>query len=529
MLRRSIVSCRSVLAALVVTLLCSQAHAINVAGVLLVDLSADHASAGTATWTNTAAGGGAVGNFAGVGTQATGTLGGAGTNTVLFSGVDYYQSALDAPAGLVGLNPTRTIEVWAYNPSLPGEETLVSWGHRGGPNGSNMAFNFGNNPDFGAVGHWGGPDIGWGATAPPANQWQHLVYTYDGTTTRVYANGVLKNTEVLGAGVINTHAGTEILIGAQWDNTTTVTGGLRYSGGIAQVRVHDGVLSDAQIAGNFSEELGRFYSTTPAPIHRYSFDGNGGIGSQVTDSIGGAHGVLLGSDGSAHNGTGQLNLGGGGSATAGYVDLPNGIVSGLTNATLEAWVTWDNSSQNWSRIFDFGDNTQGEVNGPGGGFSGNGGGADGYFFVTPGSGTGGNLLGGVYEPGPGEVQAIAGFRLSGGIEHQIGMIFDDTNDLMSIFVDGQIVATTNIAGRSLSDILDINNWLGRSNFSGDENFDGLFNEFRIYGAALNADQILGNFFAGPNSLNLVPVPEPATGLLGLLAFAALGRRRRHAA
>src|SRR5262245_42814338 len=46
------------------------------------------------------------------------------------------------PAGLVGLNPTRSIEVWAYNPDIVGEETMVSWGHRGGaPDGSNISFN----------------------------------------------------------------------------------------------------------------------------------------------------------------------------------------------------------------------------------------------------------------------------------------------------------------------------------------------------------------------------------------------------
>ncbi len=49
------------------------------------------------------------------------------------------------------------------NPSIASEETIVSWGKRGGPEGTNMAFNYGNDGRYGAVGHWGGDtfDVGW--------------------------------------------------------------------------------------------------------------------------------------------------------------------------------------------------------------------------------------------------------------------------------------------------------------------------------------------------------------------------------
>ena len=53
--------------------------------------------------------------------------------------------------------------------------------------------------------------------APEAKRWHHLVYTYDGTTTRVYADGVQANSEVLGAGAINTHANTSINLATQLD------------------------------------------------------------------------------------------------------------------------------------------------------------------------------------------------------------------------------------------------------------------------------------------------------------------------
>src|SRR4029078_9825985 len=96
--------------------------------------------------------------------------GSSGARVIQFDGDDYMQHVVAAggalilpPSGLVGIDPTRSIEVWTFNPAIADEETLLSWGHRGGPDGSNMSFNYGGNAQFGAVGHWGaaGPDLGW--------------------------------------------------------------------------------------------------------------------------------------------------------------------------------------------------------------------------------------------------------------------------------------------------------------------------------------------------------------------------------
>src|SRR5262249_13449579 len=85
-----------------------------------------------------------------------------------------------------------------------------------------------------------------------------------------------------------------------------------------------------------------------ALVHRYQFDGTGTV---ATDSVGGANGTLMNTQ---LNGSGGLTLAGGTSNQ--FVDLPNGIVSPLTNATFEVWVTWSGGAA-WQRIFDFGDST----------------------------------------------------------------------------------------------------------------------------------------------------------------------------
>ena len=106
-------------------------------------------------------------------------------------------------------NQTYTVTAWVYNQGFGGEEAIVSWGHRGGPNGSNSGFHQGNHPTFGAIGHWGGgavgnpnePDVGWGPDGvgtdinATTGQWAHLAYVWDGSEDRVFINGVFNNSE----------------------------------------------------------------------------------------------------------------------------------------------------------------------------------------------------------------------------------------------------------------------------------------------------------------------------------------------
>jgi hypothetical protein len=236
---------------------------IEVAGELFVNLDANDASAGEGFWLNA----GTLADFGRLGEPVVDNPGAQECPAVTFNGGvtdDAYVCFENAPAGLVGLDPTRSIEVWAYNPVIAGEEVILAWGRRGGPCGTNMSFNFGTDAYFGAVGHWchdPGPDIGWINPAdvgikevPTADQWHHLVYTYDGTTTRVYSDGKLANTEILGEGIINTWGDTPIALAVQHTNTTTLEWGLKGSLSLGKVRVHDGVLTLSQIRKNFDLE-----------------------------------------------------------------------------------------------------------------------------------------------------------------------------------------------------------------------------------------------------------------------------------
>jgi regulation of enolase protein 1 (concanavalin A-like superfamily) len=218
----------------------------NVAETLLVDLRAADLPYGsvTGTWKNN----GTLSDFTARGTPVVEDV--AGLKAVTFDGSCWF----DGPSSVPGIEGkgTRSIEVWAYNPSIPAEETLVHWSHRGGPDGTNMAFNYGNNGSYGAVGHWGAPDMGWGGSvspAPAAGKWWYLVYTYDGSTARLYANGAAAGSKGV---VLDTFGGNIIRVAAQGNTTGSAPDqAFNFTGSIAEVRIHDGVLTAQQIAANY--------------------------------------------------------------------------------------------------------------------------------------------------------------------------------------------------------------------------------------------------------------------------------------
>lgn len=481
------------------------AAAVQTAGTLLVDLSASDASAGSGTWVNN----GSLGDFTESGDAIKETVGGA--DAVTFDGTEWYTGPV-TPAGLEG-NSDRTIEAWVFNPGpLVDEETVLSWGHRGGPDNTNMSFNYGVHPTYGAVGQWGPQgDMGWGVNgAPVEGQWHHLVYTYDGNTKRVYDNGVLRNFELDTA--VNTHVGDTIKIAAQVESdlvTHSLLGSMSFGG----VRVHDGALSASQVANNFVEEAGAYGISTISPAqttapvaHRWSF--NDGT---ANDSVGDLHGTVLGG---ATIAGGQISFDG----VDDYVNLSNGSagndIATLAAAngvvTVESWGTYDPATGGWSRIVDMGATN---IDGLGAN----------YLLVTPNSGpytTRASISDA--DPGFNNENWTDGSATHFGEEVHIVAIFDDANDTISLYINGAKVSEA-VMGISLSSVSDALGYFGRSLYP-DPYLFGSLNEIRIYGDGLTDEQVLGNYLAGPDDLNFIPTP--AAGPMGLLLLGAMGLKRR---
>ena len=219
-----------------------------------------------------------------------------------------------------------------------------------------------------------------------------------------------------------------------------------------------------------------------------------------------------------------IDLPGGGSATAGYIDLPNGLVSAGTEITMNTWVSI-NGIQGWSRIFDFGSTNTGSGT-QGGELLGPGGGGEGmeYIMISAMNGTDQNTHRLEYRENQVTLNTTDGSSVyTLGSQHLWTFVWDDIGGgqaTQAYYFDGNLVAQSTPFNASLTNLNDVNNWLGRSNWTGDANTDGTYDQFEIYNTAFTAGEVQSSFAAGP-------IPEPATPLIlaGSL-FGFLLRRRR---
>ena len=216
-----------------------------------------------------------------------------------------------------------------------------------------------------------------------------------------------------------------------------------------------------------------------ALAHRYSFNSLGAI---ADDTVGGENGSIVNT---RVGFAGELELAGTDSDQ--YVDLPNGLISGLKDATFEAWLEW-NGGRSWQRIFDFGNSYEGEDL-QGGGFT--------YLFLTPSDLYDSLRLAYSLAGADEETVADAQAELPAGSVSHVVAVIDDTNDTMSVYLDGSRKASVAWTGE-LGAISDVNNWLGRSQFLVDDELAGTLYEFRIYRAALTQAQIAVSYAAGPD-------------------------------
>jgi len=264
------------------------ARVMEVAADLLVDVSAADPSAGTAVWDNK----GTLGDFTFVtaetmpaGSKPTG-VGALGVDLTVeqFEGVPVVKvnsasatlAAYVGPQSVPGIEGEgdRTVEAWVADDVLPQAQTVIAWGRRGGnPNGSNVAFGYGTRPNFGAVGQWGDPfDCGWGTNLqdpktvmanelPAVGVLHHLVYTYENNTVKLYRDGQLVVTRItgeypMGTGTpapLSTHAGHTINLFVENNDATGALSNANLPSGLLvnSIRIHDGVLTDAQVLNNY--------------------------------------------------------------------------------------------------------------------------------------------------------------------------------------------------------------------------------------------------------------------------------------
>ena len=213
-------------------------------------------------------------------------------------------------------------------------------------------------------------------------------------------------------------------------------------------------------------------------------------GTMASDSSGLSPSATL-MNGASFTASGKFGYGVNLNGSSQYVALPNGLITGLGDCTISAWV-YLNSQNSWARLFDFGADT------------------DRYMFLAPYNGSGMRFAISKFT-GPGE-QQISGPAVPAGAWHHVAVTLKADNagsGVGTLYLDGVPVGT-NSAMTFTPDMIGslvnaTNDYIGRSQFSSDPYLNGRVDDFRIYNGALSPSQIAALY-----ALNPVAPAAPAT-------------------
>ncbi len=158
-----------------------------------------------------------------------------------------------------------------------------------------------------------------------------------------------------------------------------------------------------------------------------------------------------------------------------YLELSGDITPSLSgDFTVSTWVRVDSPNW-WMRIFDFG--TQSE-----------------YAFLGVYSTTDIRYALLSEETGS-EINVTASGTIEDGVWMHVALVRD--GNTVKLYKNGVLeVTSTDFGSHTPSEITEGNNYLGKSQFSGDAYFQGYIDEFKIYDAALTEEQILDTMADG---------------------------------
>lgn len=208
-----------------------------------------------------------------------------------------------------------------------------------------------------------------------------------------------------------------------------------------------------------SAQVSAVPSCAPTIVAHYTFDGN------YNDSSGNANNPIV-LDGSPALVAGKYGSALGFNGTSQDVMLPAGMMAGVTNFTVAAWVYW-NGGAAWQRIFDFGNDTTS------------------YMFVTPSSGSG-TLRFAITTNSAGGEQIVETSPLPVGQWIHVAVTCDGS--IACLYTNGILAASgaANILPAAFNPAL---NYLGQSQYAADPRFDGALDEVLVANYAMSAGQV----------------------------------------
>ena len=239
-----------------------------------------------------------------------------------------------APPGITSDGAQNyTVSAWLYDPdpTLPDQQSYISWAKRGGPDGSNCEMGYGVNTTWGAAGHWGAPDMPWG-TPPTGGAWHHVVVTYDGVTEADYIDGVFSASETKSLIIAGS---LPIVLGSGYDyniETSVISPGIQLQASMAQVELMG--------AAAVQDDVTRLYTNGPPKLTTATIAGkvvttDASLPSGFTIKVLNGSGAVVATSTTPTNGTYSIFVASAGNFTVtatklGYVTLPGPQVAAAT-------------------------------------------------------------------------------------------------------------------------------------------------------------------------------------------------------
>ena len=215
----------------------------------------------------------------------------------------------------------------------------------------------------------------------------------------------------------------------------------------------------------------------------YKFDE--GDGTVAYDASGrGNHARLMnGASWSEGKFLGAVSLNGNGQ----YVELPKGIVKDLNDFTIAAWI-YLNATQDWARVFDFGNDTTS------------------YMYMTPRAGSSPRYRYAIRTATSGG-ESIVVRNTAVNLESWRHVAITLSGNTATLYYDGAVVGTHSAMNIKPSDLgTTLKNWIGRSQSSEDAYLNGNVDDFRIYNRSLSAEEIQALFTMNqPEAKEVFPV------------------------
>jgi len=166
----------------------------------------------------------------------------------------------------------RTISFWFNADSFSNGPTPVSYGGNGCNSSCFLALlNRPTNNAYNVSGHCNESNIAAAYTSPPIAEWKHWVITINGTTQKIYINGLLKQTSTNYIGPTYVAGKSFVIGGLLYPDGTTVyvdAGGSGYfKGKLDEFRIYNNPMTDEQVLSLYNTE-------STGLVAYYPFNGN---------------------------------------------------------------------------------------------------------------------------------------------------------------------------------------------------------------------------------------------------------------